>query len=85
MSKDYDKIEWHFLQSMMQKLGFDPRWVNLIMQCVSSVYYRIKVNGCLTDEINPSRGLQQGDPLSPCLFLLCVEGFSSLLNDAEHR
>jgi hypothetical protein len=74
-----------FLQNMMHKLGFDVRWINLIMQHVSSVSYRIKVNGCLTEEINPSRGLRQGDPLSPYLFLLCAEGFSSLLNDAEHR
>jgi hypothetical protein len=85
MSKAYDRIEWHFLHSMMHKLGFDERWINLIMQCVSSVSYRIRVNGCLTGEINPSRGLRQGDPLSPYMFVLCAEGFSSLLNDAEHR
>jgi len=65
---------------MMDKLGFHERWSKLIMQCISTVSYRIKVNGELTDEIIPSRGLRQGDPLSPYLFLLCAEGFSILLN-----
>jgi hypothetical protein len=67
----------------MEKMGFDSRWINLIMQCVSTVSYKIKVNGELTEEIVPTRGLRQGDPLSPYLFLICAEGFSSLLNEAE--
>lgn len=53
------------------------------MNCVSTVSYKIKINGELTEEIIPSRGLRQGDPLSPYLFLICAEGFTSLLNAAE--
>jgi len=83
MSKAYDRVEWHFLRGMMERLGFDERWINLIMQCVSTVSYRIKVNGEMTEEIIPTRGLRQGDPLSPYLFLLCAEGFSGLLIEAE--
>ena len=83
MSKAYDRVEWHFLQGMMERLGFDRRWINLMMQCVSTVSYKIRVNGVLTENINPSRGLRQGDPLSPYLFLICAEGFSSLLNEPE--
>jgi len=55
------------------------------MKCISTVSYRIKVNGELTDEIIPTRGLRQGDPLSPYLFLICAEGFSALLNHAERE
>jgi hypothetical protein len=68
---------------MMEKLGFDSRWINQIMQCVSTVSYKIKVNGDLTEEIVPTRGLRQGDPFSPYLFLICAEGFSGMLHEAE--
>ena len=50
---------------------------------MSTVSYKIKVNGELTEEIVPTRGLRQGDPLSPYLFLICAEGFPGLLHEAE--
>jgi hypothetical protein len=53
------------------------------MKCVSMVTYSIKVNGAPTEMFTPERSLHQGDPLSPYFFLLCAEGFSTLLNKAE--
>ena len=85
MSKAYDRVEWHFLEMMMRRMGFNERWIGLIMCCVNSVQYRVKVNESLTDVILPERGLRQGDPLSPYLFLICAEGFSALLNNAEEN
>ena len=83
MSKAYDRVEWDFLEKMMYKLGFEETWVKRIMLCVSMVSYRFKVNGECTDVVLPQCSLRQGDPLSPYLFLICAEGFSSLLNRAE--
>jgi len=69
----------------MMKLGFDQRWVKLIMACVKSVKYTIRFNSVETDAIVPTRGLRQGDPLSPYLFLLVAEGLSAMLKGAEER
>jgi hypothetical protein len=79
MSKAYDRVEWDFLEKMMRRMGFDENWIRLIMECVSTVSYQIKVNGELIDRFKPERGLRQGDPLSPYLFLICTEGLSALL------
>jgi hypothetical protein len=55
------------------------------MRCVTCVRYAVRVNGELTDPVVPSRGIRQGDPISPYLFLLCTEGLSCLLQQKEDR
>jgi hypothetical protein len=81
LSKAYDRVDWHFLESTMLKMGFSHRWVQWIMACVTTVKYSVKFNGTLLDAFSPSRGLRQGDPLSPFLFLFVADGLSSLLKN----
>ncbi|XP_059449559.1 uncharacterized protein LOC132180675 [Corylus avellana] len=82
MNKAYDQVEWYFLENVMIKMGFDRRWVNIIMTCISSIRYAIIVNGNPVGDIRPSRGMRQGDPLSLYLFLLSAEVLSSQLHQA---
>lgn len=83
ISKVYDQVQLIFLENLMRKIGFNERWINLIMICVKSITYSILVNGEPHGVIHPSRGIRQGDLLSLFLFLLWTEGLNGLIKYAE--
>uniref|UniRef100_A0A2N9IH27 Reverse transcriptase domain-containing protein n=1 Tax=Fagus sylvatica TaxID=28930 RepID=A0A2N9IH27_FAGSY len=83
MSKAYDRVEWAFIEGIMRKLGFAERWISLLMECICTVQYSVLIDGVPKGYINPTRGIRQGDPLSPYVFLLCAEGLSALFQQAS--
>lgn len=74
MSKVYDRVKWKYLRLVMEKIDFGGNWIDLIMKCVTSVHYSILINGLPGDEISPTIGLRQDDPLSLSLFLYVHKG-----------
>lgn len=85
MSKAYNRIEWGFIKTVMEVMGFHQKWINWIMQCITSVSYSFLLNGSAQGTMTPQRGIRQGDPLSPYLFILCSEVLSGLCAKAQNR
>ena len=77
--KAYDSVRWEFLYDMLNRMGFDSRWVMWIKGCLESATVSVLVNGSPTEEFKPTRGLRQGDPLAPFLFIVVAEGLAGLV------
>ena len=82
ISKAYDRVEWSFLRQIMLRIGLPKQWVDIVMETVQTAFYSVLINGESKGYITPTRGIKQGDPLSPYLFLLSVEGLSLMLRKA---
>ena len=80
MKKAYDRLEWDFIKNCLHQYGFHNRFINLIMECITTVSYSLLVNGESVGMIKPTRGIRQEDPLSPYIFILCMEIMSSMLS-----
>ena len=79
MKKAYDRVEWAYLRAIMTQLGFHRLWVDMVMRLISTISFSVLFNGERLESFRPSRGIHQGDTISPYLFLLAVEGLSCLL------
>ncbi|GKV42304.1 hypothetical protein SLEP1_g49718 [Rubroshorea leprosula] len=80
--KAYDKVSWDFVDYMLMRTGFTATWRKWIKECFQSSMISILVNGSPTKQFSVNKGIRQGDPLSPFLFLLVAEGLNGLMQSA---
>lgn len=79
LEKAYDRISWDFIHYTLKEFKLNTDWITLIMNCVSNVNSFVLWNGESLPGITMGRGLRQGDPLSPYLFVLCMENLSNMI------
>ena len=80
-----DNVKWLFLDFLLERKGFGEKWRSWILGCLSSVSYSMIINGRLRGKFKGSRGLREGDPLSPFLFTLVADGLGRLMALAKQR
>ncbi|XP_074265128.1 uncharacterized protein LOC141587553 [Silene latifolia] len=85
MSKAYDRLNWNFIRCTLLSMKFPFTFVDLIMNCVTTVSYEVLINGSPGKSFTPKAGIRQGDPLSSYLFALCTEVLSQLLCSAQDK
>lgn len=82
-NKAYDNVNWGFLLSVMEQMGFPDLWCKWIHGILSSARSSVLVNGSPTFEFQCGKGMRQGDPISPFLFLMVMEALSCMMKKAE--
>ena len=83
VEKAYNYVNWEAFLDLLNRMGFEVKWCKWICTCISTVQFSVLINESPADFFGSSRGLRQGDPLSPMLFLIMMEVFSRMLRRVE--
>lgn len=79
LEKAYDRVRWESVREILWEAELPGCLIELVWYCISSVSMQIVWNGGKTKAFRPSRGVRQGDPISPYLFVLCMERLGHLI------
>lgn len=80
LEKAYDRLNWVFIKDTLQDIGLPCNFISLVWECISTSTMKVLWNGEALEEFSPSSGIRQGDPISPYLFVLCIERLFHLIN-----
>ncbi|GKV52760.1 hypothetical protein SLEP1_g59327 [Rubroshorea leprosula] len=83
LQKAYDSVDWGYVKAMLRGLNFPDRFINWLMLCVSTTRFSVLINGQPKGYFQGQRGLRQGDPISPYLFVLVMEYLTRKLKELE--
>lgn len=83
LSKDFDSLSSMYIEKVLMASGFDAPWVRWIMSLISSSFFSVLINGIPSSTFHPTRGIRQGDPLSPFLFVIMAEGLGHGIRSAQ--
>ena len=82
VEKAYDHVNWSFLLYLLSRCGFSLKWRKWIAFCISTFRFSVLINGGLEGFFGSSRGIRQGDSLSPLLFVIVMEALSRMMSQA---
>eukprot|EP00253_Pinus_taeda_P011590 PITA_11590 len=83
LSKAFDSLSWNYMEKILLAFGFNNSWVHWIMSLLTSSFFSVLINGIPSETFHPSRGIRQGDPLSPFLFIIAAKGLGRSIKHAQ--